>query len=331
MCAPREPSGCGFRHTTMHSTRSPRSSRPHRALLVGSVTAVAVLLTVAGCSGGNSDGSASTGSAGGGGTAARDMAPADPSAAGKASPAKQVSSPDSGSSDPVLVGRSLIKTGAVSLRSDDVSSVVGRIDTLVAREGGYIVSEDTSTDSHGVAVQSRLQVAVPSPDFDSALEEVASFGREVSKSSSSRDVTAQVVDVDSRVKSAQESIAQLRLLFSRATKLGDVIALENELSQREADLEALQSQQRDLHAHTTMATISVDVSSTATTAPGGHRAGGFLAGIRQGWHGLVEFVVAFSHGVGLVLPLATLALVAGLLTWMGVRRFTPRRRPRLSE
>jgi hypothetical protein len=80
-----------------------------------------------------------------------------------------------------------------------------------------------------------------------------------------------------------------------------------------------------------MATISVDVSSSATAVPASHKAGGFLSGIRQGWHGLVEFVVAFSHGVGLVLPLATLALLAALLTWLGVRRFTPRRRPRMSE
>jgi Domain of unknown function (DUF4349) len=294
------------------------------------MTAVAVLFAVVGCSGGGTNNSDSSGSGGGAGGPAQDLAPAR-TAAGRAAPAKQVSSPNSADSALLLVGRSLIRTGAVSLRSDDVSSVLGKIETLVAREGGYIVSEDTSTDSHGVAVQSRLQLAIPSPDFDPALKEVASYGHEVSTSSSSRDVTAQVVDVDSRVKSAQESIAQLRLLFSRATKLGDVIALEHELSQREADLEALQSQQRDLRAHTTLATISVNVSSSSTTVPGSHQAGGFLSGIRSGWNVLVAFVVAFSHGVGLVLPLATLAALAGLLTWMGVRRFTPRRRPRMSE
>jgi Domain of unknown function (DUF4349) len=290
-----------------------------------------VLLGVAGCSGGN--GSSDSGSSGG----ATDMAQSPQNASGGsagrgADPAKQVSSRGSSTSDLVLGGRALIKTAEVSLRSTDVSSVRSKIDQLVARDGGYIASEDTSTDTAGAEVSSHLELAVPAADFDQALDDVKSFGKVISTSSSAQDVTARVVDVDSRVRSAHDSIAQLRLLFSRATKLGDVIALENELSEREADLEALQSQQRDLVAHTTMSTISIDVSTSAKTAPVHHdKTAGFLAGIRQGWHGMVTFIVAFAHGVGLVLPLAGLALLAGLATWVAVRRFTPWRRPRTSE
>jgi hypothetical protein len=251
-------------------------------------------------------------------------------AAGAARLGQPVGARGSSSSEPIVIGRALIKTAAVSLRSTDVSSVLDRIDQLVAHDGGFIASEDTSTDSHGVAVRSQVQLSVPSSDFGSAYAAVASYGALVSKNSSARDVTSQVVDVDSRVKSARDSIARLRLLFSRAEKLGDVIALESELAQREADLEALQAQQRDLTAHTTMSTITVDVASTV--APVSHEsAGGFLSGIREGWRALVTFVQALSHGVGLILPLAVLALLAGLVTWVAVRRFTPRRPPRTSE
>jgi hypothetical protein len=235
--------------------------------------------------------------------------------------------------DPALIGRSLIRTASVSLRSSDISSVLAKIDQLTTRDGGFIASETASTDTHGVTVRSTVDVAVPVAHFQSAYDELATYGDLVSRSSATRDVTAQVVDVDSRVKSAHDSIAQLRLLFSRATKLGDVIALEDELSQREADLEALQSEQRDLRAHTSMSTISVDVSSPAATSPGhsSDKAGGFLSGIRQGWDGMVTFVFASAHVVGLVLPLGTLALLAVLTGWVAVRRFTPRRPPRTSE
>jgi hypothetical protein len=318
-----------------------RQRRPHTALVASAVAAGVVLLGVAGCSGGVSDTASSGGSsssrsavAGSSGGNAMSQAGADTagSAGGALEPAKQASAPGSSTSDPVLVGRALIKTAAVSLRSSDVSSVRAKIDQLVTRDGGYIASEDTSTDKAGLEVSSHIEIAVPAGDFNQALDEVSTFGKAVSTSSSSQDVTARVVDVDSRVKSAHDSIAQLRLLFSRATKLGDVIALENELSQREADLEALQSEQRDLAAHTNMSTISVDVSSSATTVPAHHdKTAGFLAGIRQGWHDMVTFIVAFSHGVGLVLPLGSLALLAALAVWVGVRRLTPWRRPRTSE
>jgi hypothetical protein len=293
-----------------------------------------VLLGVAGCSGGS--GSSNSESSGGKAVSQpqQDFGGGGGASAGEgAVPANQTPTAHASSTaNLVLNSRALIRTGDVSLRSSDVSSVRAKIDQLVVRYGGYIASEDTSTDTDGAEVSSHLEIAVPVADFNRAMEEVASFGTEISTNTNTQDVTARVVDVDSRVRSAHDSIAQLRLLFSRATRLGDVIALENELSQREADLEALQSQQRDLVAHTTMSTISVDVTTSAKTVPVQRdKTAGFLAGIRQGWHGMVTFIVAFAHGVGLVLPLAGLALLAGLATWVAVRRFTPWRRPRTSE
>jgi Domain of unknown function (DUF4349) len=308
------------------------------------LAAVVVLLAVAGCSGVHSGaGSSSSADSGGSGVGSARGAVGSSSEgeAGGGQAAQpgdvtggaggRLSAKSSSQVDPSLIGRSLIRTGSVSLRSDDISSVLAKIDQLIARDGGFIASETTSTDTHGVAVRSSVDLAVPVSDFRTAYDEVASYGDLVSRSSSTRDVTAQVVDVDSRVKSAHDSIAQLRQLFSRATKLGDVIALEDELSQREADLEALQSEQRDLRAHTTMSTISVDITSSAAAPVRDDRAGGFLSGIRQGWHGLVTFVVGFAHVVGLVLPLGSLALLAALAGWVAVRRFTPRRPPRTSE
>jgi hypothetical protein len=312
---------------------SKTADTPLRALRGWPLAAVVVLLAVTGCSaGGSTSGSASNSAGRPAGDVAAPAGSGSLPRAGGVSSGERISATSSSTSDPTLVSRSLIKTGSVSLMSSNVSSVVARIDQLVARDGGFVASEDSSTDTHGSTVRSSLDVAVPQAGFQPAFGEISSFGTLVSRSSSTRDVTAQVVDVDSRVKSAQASIGQLRLLFNRATKLGDVIALENELSQREADLEALQAEQRDLRSQTTMSTISVDVrSSAATTAPGSHKAGGFLSGLRQGWDVLVAFLAGFTHLVGLVLPLGILALLAGAGSWLAVRRFTPRRPPRTSE
>ena len=58
------------------------------------------------------------------------------------------------------------------------------------------------------------------------------------RTAKAEDVTDQVVDVDSRIKSQRASVARVRELMDRATKLSDVVELEGELSNREADLEA---------------------------------------------------------------------------------------------
>ncbi|MBA2560444.1 MAG: DUF4349 domain-containing protein, partial [Propionibacteriales bacterium] len=72
--------------------------------------------------------------------------------------------------------------------------------------GGEIVSEETSTNTDGIAVRSRIELTVPVDDFDRSVDEIAQLGDLVSKSRSAEDVTSLVVDVNSRVASAKESI-----------------------------------------------------------------------------------------------------------------------------
>lgn len=226
----------------------------------------------------------------------------------------------------------VIKVGAVILESDDVGDVVARVEALAASVGGGISNEETYTDTDGRQSRSRLSLQVPVDTFEDSLDSVATLGDLVSKTSSDEDVTAKIADVDSRVRSAEESIEQIRRLFSQARKLGDIITLERELSSREADLEALQAQQRVLAAKTTMSTITINVSlPDEEQSPTDTDQAGFIAGIQRGWDGLVTFVIGAAHALGLVLPLGTLALALALTGWIAVRRLTPRRATPASE
>ena len=304
---------------------------------MGLVAAIAV----AGCSGSGDD-SASDNGGGSGGTSAEAAAPAaSPRADGKAAYSDSVSL-ESGQSGPgngaggdeaagsqtVVVGQALIKTAAIDLRSDDIQAVIDKIYGLALTTGGRVDSEQTSTDADGTVDHSRLQVKVPVARFDDAVGRIYNMARDHTKQTSTEDVTAKLADVTSRVESAKASIEQLRRLFDRAASLGQVIRLERELSQREADLESLQAQQRSLSAQTTMSTILVTIALppkvATTTASDDHRAG-FVAGIKKGWAALVAFVVGASHALGLVLPLGLLAIAVCLALWPLARRLTPRR------
>ncbi|HKE70990.1 MAG TPA: DUF4349 domain-containing protein [Nocardioidaceae bacterium] len=230
---------------------------------------------------------------------------------------------DSASSLGLLLDRKLIKTGTITLESKDIDKVLVGIDGVVSAQRGIVESEDAQTDDEGHTKTASVTLRVPVDNFDPAVDAITGLGVLVREQTSTEDVTTKVADVNARVDSAQRSIDQLRLLFSRANTLGDIIRLESELSQRQADLESLQAQQRSLGRQTALSTIQVSITrpdeAPALVSDDGDQAG-FVDGIKSGWSGLVTFVQGVAHVFGLVLPLGTLALVVAVPIWLVVRR-----------
>jgi Flp pilus assembly protein TadB len=117
----------------------------------------------------------------------------------------------------------------------------------------------------------------------------------------------------------QASVDRVRALMTRATDLTQVVALESELSRRQADLEALESQLAALKDSVAMSPVQVSL----TTVPGviATDAGtGFLAGLTHGWRAFTASVVVVLTVLGAVLPFAVLALVVGIPLWWWLRR-----------
>ncbi len=302
-----------------------RIRRPRSATTVLAATAVSALLAgtvLAGCSGGASSSGASAESAAdaaGGGAAAENLSAHKPASRGSdsASGADSTLLPDG--------PRYRIKTGSIDLVSPHVGSVVDKVRGVAAGLGGGVAQEHTSTNRHGTPTYSRLTVRVPVGQFEVAMKKLSGLGQLADRSQNSKDVTTKVADVKSRVQNAQASIERLRTLYRHATKVGDIISVESELQQREAELESLQAQQRALAGKTTMSRIHVTVDHQA--APRRHhdeQQAGFLAGITSGWHALQKAAVGFAHVVGLVLPLGLVLVLIAAGVFVVVRRVRTR-------
>jgi len=302
------------------------------------VAALLALTTLASCSSGGSEDS--TGGASGS-ESQPEMTPAARDQGGDASDsldAGDASAPanrnqDQNQNGVALEPRALIKTGTVSLRSLEVADVLQQITVIVAASRGEIANETTTTDKKGNPAYSQLELRVPVARFDSTLDEITGLSVFATKTRSAEDVTTQVVDVRSRVRTAEDSLASLQRLFVRATELGEIITLERELSQRQADLESLLAQQRTLAQQTEMSTITVTVSRTSVPKPkpqDDERAG-FVSGLKQGWDAFTTFVVGTGHAIGVALPLGSMFAFVALLGWVVVRRWLPHREPQPTE
>lgn len=306
-----------------------------RRVVAAPLAAGLLVLALAGCSS-SSGGSGDSGSAA---SAPGDFAaPGDRPALGDAvsgveaassrSAADRASGSGGGTTSTSVVQQaSVIRTGTVALRADDVAKAAFEVQRITDTAGGEVSQEKTTTDDDGKASTSRQVLRIPTDSFTDTFDSLKQVAELETAASNEEDVTTQVVDNEVRVRVARASIDRIQTLLGRAQKIRDVIAIESQLSRRQAALSSLLRQQAYLADQTSMSTITVNTerAEKSRVAPADEANASFLSGLGAGWHGLVSVAVGLSVALGAVLPWLVVALVLGLILTPVVRRVRRRR------
>ncbi|MER5662901.1 DUF4349 domain-containing protein [Streptomyces mirabilis] len=302
----------------MHTRRSARTG----PVLAGILLAAALAVTGCGAAGGGSDSSADKAAAPGAENARQGAADSAASGAGGA----KSTNPSKATGTSVPAGSHIIRTASLTLQVKDVPKALDSARTAAVDAGGYVGNETTTRDGGG-RERTRAVLRVPTDRYDAVLSSLEGTGKVVERTAKAEDVTDQVVDVESRVKSQRVSVARVRELMDQATKLSDVVALEGELSSRESDLDALLAQQASLKDRTGLATITLSLSETPLKkAVKKSDAPGFVDALTGGWDAFVTVLRWIAVVFGVVLPFL---LSAGLLLalWLRLARTGQPRRP----
>lgn len=258
----------------------------------------------------------------GGGVASRDLErPADGSgpqvgAGGSAGTDDAASGREDRTDARVLpTGRDIVYRGQITVRVRDVGRASSRAEALALEVDGVVFSEQTSAGpGRRGGGEATLTLRVPPAQFASTLDSLGRLGRELSRSRSAQDVTTELTDVDSRVRSQERSVARIRSLLAEADTIGEVVQIESELARREADLESLQAQLARLRDVTDLATIDVTFLARGTDprpVPDEDDLG-FAAGLRGGWDALVSIALVTLTVLGALLPFLVTAALLGL-------------------
>ncbi|MFC7218393.1 DUF4349 domain-containing protein [Streptomyces polyrhachis] len=219
-----------------------------------------------------------------------------------------------------LTPTALIRTAQITVSAKDVAAAVEDARTTAETAGGYVGHESTSSDEGDE--HAALTLRIPAAAYDETLEEAAGLGdRLLSREVKVEDVTEQVVDVDSRVKSAKASVVRTRALMDKATALTDIVTLENELSTRQANVEALLAQQTSLKDRTSMGTIKLTVYAP-DKAPETKDDPTVLSALKGGWTAFTTTLLWIAMILAATLPFAALAA----LLYAVARRFVRPRR-----
>jgi hypothetical protein len=307
-------------------TRSPRTwpARPVRA--AAAVGALLLVGSLAACSGGASNDTAT--SAGSAGSAAKEAVPQDPAAAGDGTAGGREADQGSGSgtstSARVLPSdRDVVYRGSITVQVPDVGKAADRAEALATGSDGVVFSEQSTTDPrHPRYGQANLTLRVPPSAFGPTLDGLSRLGKELERQRSAEDVTTQVTDVDSRVRSQQRSVDRVRVLLGQAKTIGEVVQVEAELSRREADLESLEAQLAKLKDVTDLATLEVTLVSpdrTPTPVKGDGPDLGFLTGLRGGLGALGGVALVAVTVLGALAPFALVVALLGVPAYLVLR------------
>ncbi|WP_420437620.1 DUF4349 domain-containing protein [Candidatus Poriferisodalis sp.] len=165
---------------------------------------------------------------------------------------------------PADFGRDIIRTARIAVETADVAAAAARANSIIEGLGGFAFSQETSTRGRA---RTMLTFKIRPEQFATALERLSNVGELVEQTVSAEDVTDIVVDLNSRIRTAEISVNRLRDFLSQATEVKGVAELERELANRETNLERLRGQLRSLRDRVDLSTITLSITESVEAVP----------------------------------------------------------------
>jgi Domain of unknown function (DUF4349) len=305
---------------------------------------LAAALALAACS--SSGGSYGSGGSGGSSSAGR--APAQRTGSGGATGKNGTAST---TLDPAAAQARVVRTAQVVVEvNGSLATAAQRVRNIAQSVGGTVANEATSyadTDATTTTPQpastsdenldptpvptarpgeSVLVLRVPTDTLDRVLTQITGnggVGKEVTRSATSQDVTADLADLQSRVTTQRASVARVRTLLAHAASLQEIVSIESEVTKRESDLEAAEARQTALAGRADFATLTVDLRlPAAVPPPAPAQPNAFVKGLNNGWEAVTASTAVVLTVLGALLPFAVVVAVLGapVLWWLRRRR-----------
>jgi hypothetical protein len=166
-------------------------------------------------------------------------------------------------------GRQLILNADIALEVRDVRAAYDRVQIVAAAQGALITSanlqagaSEKATNTYGSA---SLVLRMPQTRFYAVRQRLIDLagdlqGKVLRDAVSSEDVTEQYVDLQARLRHFKSQETQLLDIMSRARKISDILAVRDQLSVIQQEIERLSGQLRFLQNRVDLSTITVEIT-----------------------------------------------------------------------
>jgi hypothetical protein len=250
-------------------------------------------------------------------------------------------SADMAASAPVAntsVERMVIQNASLSIAVDDPEASMARISALAQELNGYVVSANMyqTTLESGVKVpHASISIRIPSERLDEVMETIKAETTQpvLSENIDSQDVTADYVDLSSRLTNLEAAEEQLQRIMDEAVKTEDVLAVYSQLTYIREQIELIKGQMKYYEEAARLSMVSVELVANEAVQPltiGGWQPGGVAKSAVQALIDTVKWLVNAGIWIGIyIIPVVLLIFgPAGLILWAILRQRSRRRKAR---
>jgi Domain of unknown function (DUF4349) len=222
------------------------------------------------------------------------------------------------------IGQDIVKTARLSVEvtRGGFDDAFDRASVVAGTYGGFVESSSTE----GVkSKRGSLTIRVPAATFEDAMHDLRAIGTVQRQSISGRDVTAQFVDLEARLRNFETQEKVLLGLLSKATTIEGTLRVQRTLSDVQLRIEELTGERRVLANRTELSTIDVDLFEAGApvrtvVAETGIQKPELSEAVTRAEAVFLGLVYGIVVGLAVVIPLSLL----GVGVWLLVRRYRAR-------
>lgn len=196
---------------------------------------------------------------------ALDSYEAEPSAVGKTAMMGTVVNPSY--APPADTANRMVTTDtSLSLKVDDVSQSISRIESIANQAGGYMVDSNLSKPEG--AANGTISLRVPTEkrgDVLSALRGLAV--KVVSENVTGQDITDQYVDNDERLRILQSTKVKFESILADAKNVQDMLQVQRELLNLQNQIDSIKGQQKYLEGSAKLSRVTIFLSTDELALP----------------------------------------------------------------
>jgi hypothetical protein len=156
-----------------------------------------------------------------------------------------------------LAGRMIIYTAGMRIAVFNLEEAMTKAESLPEKFGGYVHSMSAG----------ELVLKVPARKLRAAMTELGGYGVVEQKSLSTQDVSAEYVDIESRIRALESTHKQLIELLSKARTVDEALHVRQALDQVGAELEVLKGRMRQLDSLIAFSTLTVSLYERGPHTP----------------------------------------------------------------